>query len=784
MTSDKEEPKPLEEQPAWAMEHTEIVSQTGAARLPTDPKGVEALIGTRLGKYEIVSILGRGGMGVVLRAHDRLIQRDVAIKLLPDDLATDATMLKRFLSEARAAGKLHHPNVVSIFEIGQEGRSYYLVMELVAGGSVEDYLDKHGPISVLEATRLTIDACKGLEAAHAMGLIHRDIKPANLMRTADGAAKIADFGLVKGVSGKTQELTQPGVVVGTPYFMSPEQCETRPVDGRSDLYSLGATYYALLTAKYPFHEASSITQLMYSHCYGPIPDPRAVNAAIPEACAGIVGRAMAKKPEERYASARDMLADLEALATAISSGTALPMPALAPADSKGRSGLGGKEQPSSAAALPSPAAPFWAEKGLWIGIAATLGAVLLIAILWRPWQRGSDPVPPGGPVVKVGVLHSLTGTMAASETVVVDACALAVDEVNQAGGVLGRPVKAVIVDGRSDPQTFASGAEKLITEEKVCTVFGCWTSASRKTVLPVFEKHDHLLVYPLQYEGLETSPNIFYLGAAPNQQILPALDWAVTALKKKRFFLVGSDYVFPRAAHEIIKDHLKKGPAPAEVVGEHFLPLGGQDVGAAIKAIQASGADMILNTINGDTNVAFFRALRAAGIKSTDIPCLSFSIGEEGLRNLNPADLEGDFAAWTYFQAIGTPVNQEFVRRFHEKYPQRTITDPAESAYVGVKIWAQAVNEAQSLDPKKIRRAMLNQRFAAPGGEVRIDPDTQHSFKTPRVGQITGEGQFRVVWSAPGPTPPMPYPSTRSAADWKAFLHDLYMGWGKQWSAP
>jgi urea transport system substrate-binding protein len=382
----------------------------------------------------------------------------------------------------------------------------------------------------------------------------------------------------------------------------------------------------------------------------------------------------------------------------------------------------------------------------------------------------------------VGVLHSMSGTMAQSETVVIEATLFALDEVNQAGGVLGRPVQPVVADGRSDGPTFAREAERLLTQEKVCTVFGCWTSASRKTVKPVFEEHDHLLIYPVQFEGLETSPCICYLGAAPNQQILPAVQWAMASLHKKRFFLVGSDYVFPRAAHAIIKDHLRR--AGGEVVGEEYVPLGSQKVEAAVAAIGRAKPDMILNTINGDANTAFFRALRAAGVTAADTPTLSFSVGEQELRSLTPADLEGDYAAWTYFQSVDTPENDAFVRRFHQKYPQRSITDPMETAYLGVKLWAAAVNEAQSLEPKKIRHALLNQHLKGPCGEVRIDPDTQYCFRTPRIGRIQADGQFKVVWTAPEPVRPEPYPSSRTAEEWRAFLHDLYAGWGNRWSAP
>jgi urea transport system substrate-binding protein len=417
-------------------------------------------------------------------------------------------------------------------------------------------------------------------------------------------------------------------------------------------------------------------------------------------------------------------------------------------------------------------------------LVALLGLAL---VFWRPWQKSPDyfagtDVPSGSEPIKVGVLHSLSGTMANSEAVVVNAVRFALDEVNQAGGVLGRPVQPVVADGRSDWPTFAREAERLITQEKVCTVFGCWTSASRKTVKPIFEQHDHLLIYPVQYEGLETSPNVIYMGAAPNQQILPAVQWAVTGLHKKRFFLVGSDYVFPRAAHAIIRDQLRR--AGAQVVGEQYLPLGSQKVEAVVGAVARAKPDMILNTINGDSNTAFFRALRAAGVKPDATPTLSFSVGEQELRSLNPSDAEGDYAAWTYFQSLDTTENAAFVGRYQEKYPQQCVTDPMETAYIAVKLWAAAVNEAQSIDPKKIRRALLNQHLKGPCGEVRIDPDTQHCFRTPRIGRIQADGQFRVVWSAPEPVRPEPYPDSRTAADWRVFLDELYTGWGNRWAAP
>lgn len=745
-----------------------------SAQLVDPAPARESWIGKSLGKYKITGVLGQGGMGVVLRGHDPHIERDVAIKLLADKFADDERSLARFLAEAKSIGRLNHPNVVSIYEIGEDGSRHFLVMEYVAGGSLNDWRAKHGGCSVLEATQIMIDACKGVAAAHAAGLIHRDIKPANFMRTSDGSIKVADFGLAKAVATEaSRQLTQAGLVVGTPFFMSPEQCQAKPVDARSDIYSLGATYYALLTGRNPYDESDSIPQVMYCHCHSPAPDPRKIAPATPDACVEIVARAMAKSPEDRYQSASEMLADLQAVAAALSGQSHIALPS--------QSGV--RAAPSGRTA--SPRRTLLVAAIAMFALGAAGGIAIIASRFGGDAAESADKkaiVPPAGEPIRVGVLHSMTGTMANSELVVVDATLFAIDEINAAGGLLGRPVKAFVADGRSHSAEFALQAERLIKDEQVCTVFGCWTSSGRKTAKPVFEQYDNLLVYPLQYEGCETSPNIVYMGAAPNQQILPAIEWAVKTLGKRRFFLVGSDYVFPRTANAVIKDDLAR--LGGEVVGEEYLHLGSLEVRDVVAKIVAAKPDMILNTVNGDSNTPLFRELRAAGIKPQQTPMISFSVGEQELRSLDLADIVGDYAAWTYFQSIDTPGNKAFVTKFHEKYPQRPVTDAMVAAYDGVMLWAKAVEEAESIEPRKIRRAMLTQRFDGPDGEVRLDADTQHCYKTPRIGQIASDGRFKIVWTAPAPIEPEPYPPTRTAEEWRAFLHDLYTSWGGAWSAP
>jgi len=409
-------------------------------------------------------------------------------------------------------------------------------------------------------------------------------------------------------------------------------------------------------------------------------------------------------------------------------------------------------------------------------IAAGFG--LLIAVgcgAW--WQWGAKKQP-----IKVGVLHSLTGTMAISATSVCDATLLAIEELNAAGGVLGRRIEPVVADGKSDWPTFASEAERLITREHVAVVFGCWTSAGRKTVKPIFEKHDHLLFYPVQYEGLEQSPNIIYTGAAPNQQILPAVKWSFDHLGR-RFFLVGSDYVFPRTANAIIKAQVTA--LGGEIVGEEYLRLGSSEAAAVVQKIVQARPTVILNTINGDSNVAFFAALRGAGITPARIPTVSFSLAEGELRHMDARTMAGDYAAWNYFQSVDSPENRRFVEAFRARYGRDRVTDdPMEAAYFGVQLWARAVTTAGTTNAKEVRKALHGQSLAAPEGIVTIDAATQHTWKVVRVGKILPDGQFEVVWSSEYPVRPIPYPEFRTPVEWESFLTQLQAGWGGAWASP
>ena len=364
--------------------------------------------------------------------------------------------------------------------------------------------------------------------------------------------------------------------------------------------------------------------------------------------------------------------------------------------------------------------------------------------------------------IKIGDLHSLSGTLAISETDVKNAELLAVQEINAAGGVLGKQLEVVIEDGASDWPTFAEKARKLLTQDKVAVVFGCWTSASRKAVLPVFEGLNGLLFYPVQYEGLETSPNIFYTGATTNQQIVPAVEYLLKE-GKKRFFLLGSDYVFPRTSNLIINEQLQA--AGLKAVGEEYTPLGHIEYATVINKIKVAKPDIIFNTLNGDSNVAFFKQFKDAGITAKDIPTLSVSVAEVEAKGIGPENMLGHLAAWNYFQSTDTPDNKKFVAAYKAKYGQDKVTDdPMEAGYFGVYLWAAAVKKAGSTDVAKVREAARGISFNAPGGTVTIHDKNQHVSKIVRIGEITADGQVKELWNSGQPVSPDPYLETYSWA--------------------
>lgn len=730
----------------------------------------------RLGGYRVLRVLGHGGMGAVFEAEDPDLGRLMALKVPHRSLMKHPTARERFLREARTAAAVKDDRIVTIYQVGQVGDLPFIAMELLAGETLDARLDRERNMPIAEVLRIGREMAEGLAAAHDQGLIHRDIKPANVWLATSASrgdtagegstrVKLLDFGLAR-PAAKDTRLTATGQIIGTPNYMAPEQARGDPVDHRADLFSLGCVLYEMAGGTQAFYGSNVMSVLTALATATPQPIAE-LRYDLPPALGALIDRLLSKDPVQRPATAWEVVKSLRAIEEERTS--AAPAPAWA---------FG-----------PPPAGPHgrWRWLALSAGVAVALVAIVVVWAL-NPWaERDQQPdggaAAPGGPPIRVGVLHSRTGTMGSSERSVIDATLLAIEEINNAGGLLGSPVEAVFEDGQSDAAVFAVKSEKLITRDRVAVLFGCWTSASRKAVRPVVEKHDHLLLYPVQYEGLEQSPNIFYLGAAPNQQIIPAVTWCCTFLEKKRVFLVGSDYVFPRAANAIIRDQANS--LGAEIVGEEYLLLGSEDVHQVVRKIVASKPEVILNTINGDTNRAFFHRLRAAGITPAKVPTISFSISRDDLSSFSPKDVAGDYAAWSYFQSIDRPQNHAFIDRFQKRYgPTHAISDPMETAYVGVHLWAQAVRQAGTVDTKAVREALKTQTHDAPEGMVRIDPETQHAEKFVRIGQITPEGRFAVVYCSEQAIPPVPYPPTRPKADWDAFLNDLHLRWGGQWANP
>jgi urea transport system substrate-binding protein len=357
--------------------------------------------------------------------------------------------------------------------------------------------------------------------------------------------------------------------------------------------------------------------------------------------------------------------------------------------------------------------------------------------------------------VKVGVLQSLSGTMAISEVPLQDAELLAIDQINAAGGVLGKQIVAVNEDGASDPSTFAQKASKLIEEDKVVTVFGGWTSSSRKAMLPVFQRLHSLLWYPVQFEGNECSPNIMYSGAQPNQQALPALTWA-EAKGYKKYFLLGSDYVYPRTANLILKKHIAHDGLTLS--GEEYVPLGGTDFSSIVAEIQQAKPDIIINTLNGDSNVSFFKQMAAAGLTPDKLPVMSFSIAEPEAKAMGPSLLAGSYTSWNYFQSLPGAENASFVAAYKAKYgADSVVDDPMVHGYEDVYQWAAAVKAAGSFDTTKVRDAAVAAALApSPLGPVKF-ADNQSMVQTGYIGELQPDGQFKIIWSSPGPIQPVPY---------------------------
>ncbi|HEV7805820.1 MAG TPA: urea ABC transporter substrate-binding protein [Solirubrobacteraceae bacterium] len=393
-------------------------------------------------------------------------------------------------------------------------------------------------------------------------------------------------------------------------------------------------------------------------------------------------------------------------------------------------------------------------------------AVVSVALAIGVAGCGSDDGTPSasttgssGDTIPVGILHSLSGTMAISEVSVRDAELLAIEEINAKGGVLGKKLKPIVEDGASDWPTFAEKAQKLISTDKVAATFGGWTSASRKAMLPVFERNKALLYYPVQYEGLEASPYIFYTGATTNQQIIPGLEFLKKDLNVKKLFLVGSDYVFPRTANKEIKAWAKANGMA--IVGEEYAPLGNTEYATTINKVKKAKPDAVFQTINGDSNVAFWKQFKDSGLDAKKLPVISVSTAEDEVRGVGIKNIVGQYVAWNYYQTTKGAANDKFVKAYKAKYGADRVTDdPIEAGYVGVHLWALAAEKAGSTDVAKVKAAAKGLTFEAPEGLVTIDGENQHIYKTARIGKLRPDGLIDEVGGSGKPIKPDPFLKT------------------------
>ena len=374
--------------------------------------------------------------------------------------------------------------------------------------------------------------------------------------------------------------------------------------------------------------------------------------------------------------------------------------------------------------------------------------------------------------IKVGILHSLSGTMAISETSLKDVALMTIDEINAKGGVMGKKLEAVVVDPASNWPLFAEKARGLISQDKVAVVFGCWTSVSRKSVNPVFKELNGLLFYPVQYEGEELEKNVFYTGAAPNQQAIPAVEYLMSKEggSAKRWVLLGTDYVYPRTTNKILRAFLKSKGVSEDDIMEDYTPFGHADyqtIIAKIKTFSSAGKKTaVVSTINGDSNVPFYKELGNSGIKATDVPVVAFSVGEEELRGVDTKPLVGQLAAWNYFESIKNPTNAEFIKKYKAYAKAKNLpnadtvvtNDPMEATYIGINMWKQAVEKAKSTDTDKVIAAMGGQTFKAPSGfTIEMDPKNHHLHKPVFIGEIQADGQFKTVWKTKAPIKAQPW---------------------------
>lgn len=381
--------------------------------------------------------------------------------------------------------------------------------------------------------------------------------------------------------------------------------------------------------------------------------------------------------------------------------------------------------------------------------------------------------------IPVGVLFSKTGIMGPSDTPAINATLLAIDEINKKGGIKNKKLVPIVYDPQSNWGLYAKLAERMISKDHVAVIFGCWTSASRKKVKPIVEKYNNLLIYPTQFEGAEDSPNILYLGAVPNQQIIPAVSWMSLHFGKKAF-LVGSDYIFPHVANEVLANEIKS--IGGTILDTRYIPLNSNNVDDVIHEIIKAHPDVIYNTINGETNVAFFTRLYELTKGQQRPPVMSFSLSEGDMYRIGLEKILGDFTSWSYYPNNDSPENNAFLTAYKKKYGSIVgVNDPAVTAYAGVYLWAQAVKDSPNARPDNIRSFILRQSVASPAGVIYIDAETLNAWRIVRIAKIVPQKVYEIVWSSINPIQPVVYPESKTKAAWDLFEYQLYLKWNKSW---
>lgn len=788
----------------------------------------------RLGMYNILRVLGSGGMGVVFDAIDRRLNRRVALKVLRPELADDS-YVERFKQEARLAASLSDEHIVTIFEVGVSANVPFMAMEYLHGEPLDGRLSRDGWLPVDDALNILKQASQGLATAHKAGLVHRDIKPANLWLERDKESgqfkrvKVLDFGLAKEVA-KDSSLTAAGMVVGTPSYMAPEQVYGLPCDQRTDLFSLGCVLYRMVTGKLPFAGEDTMAVLQNT-VDEPMPDLENTGRTIPKKVMELLKRLLAKDPDDRPPDAGLVVKQIEA----IQNGGDLPTYA------SPRKPAGHAQSSPRGSGKSSLLA--WAS-----GLIALLAVASSLALFFlRPTPKGDSKdngdAPAGtgaavaafaGEPIKVGVLFSRSGPFEVNELPLADAVRLAVDEINSGmlhkddkPGVKGRKVEIVRADGASNPTVYAAEAQRLVEKEGCRVIFGCLTSSCRKAVVEVLEKQakqgrDCLLFYPMQFEGLEDSRQVVYLGLIPNQQIERCLSFAKKELpaengKRRRLYLVGSDYVYPRASFEVVRLFVEsRFPGDFEIVGESMVPPKNPALAEeAARAALAAKPDLIINALNGlRVNERFFSELRKApGGKPDDrnrVPVVSLSLTERDLeKSDDPGLFVGDYLVWSYFSSIAGPENQQFRQVCKEKLSPATVPfDPLEAIYFGTKLWANAEEKpgqgsdsapGTSLkDPTGLRKALELISEPSPQGKLNpiASPGAPESLYTPhrpRFGRVLKDREVEVLEAGLAESPADPYPGPVKLEDatsvqikearegWMSYLESLKKAYGGQW---